>query len=91
MLSELGKFGFGGIVTAISIYGIYLVWKSDRSSLVDWRVEARTDLKEERTSRQAHEATMTKLMSELASSIADIKEALQIVLDELRKLQSSGK
>jgi len=89
-IQKLYELGAVGVMLAITVYGLILVWRQNTSNLVDWRVEARADLKEERTSRQAHESQMTKLLTELVSSVSDIKEAMQIVLNELKKLQDTN-
>lgn len=90
-ISKLYEFGAVGVCLALAVYGLIYAWRDNRSNLVDWRVEARADLKEERVSRQAHEAAMTKLLGELVASVADLKEGMQILLDELRRLKDQGK
>jgi hypothetical protein len=90
-LTELSKFGLSGTIIAVAIYAVVYVWRSDRSSLVDWRVEARGDLKEEREARRAHETAMTKLLTELVASVADIKEGMQGLLEEIRRLKETSK
>jgi hypothetical protein len=86
-IDKLYEFGAIGVMLALAVYGLIIVWRQNTSNLVDWRVEARADLKEERLARQAHEQAMTKLLGELVGSVADIKEALQIVLAELKRLK----
>jgi hypothetical protein len=90
-IDKLYEFGAIGVMLALAVYGLIIVWRQNTSNLVDWRVEARADLKEERLSRQAHEQAMTKLLGELVASIADIKEGMQILLEELKRLKESGK
>jgi hypothetical protein len=90
-ISQLAQFGLAGVMLMLMIYAVIAIWKQNTTNLVDWRVEARADLKEERTSRQTHEAAMTKLLTELVAAVADIKDSLQIVLEELRRMKENGK
>lgn len=103
-ISQLSQFGLAGVMLMLMIYAVIAIWRQNTSNLVDWRVEARADLKEERTSRQNHESAMTKLLGELVqqateqkNAMADIREAMDRtaqamsrMLDELKRVQSIG-
>jgi uncharacterized coiled-coil DUF342 family protein len=75
-ISQLSQYGLPGVMLLIMIYAVIAIWKQNTTNLVDWRVEARADLKEERSSRQAHEAAMTKLLAELVAQATEQKDAM---------------
>lgn len=103
-VSQLAQFGLAGVMLMLMIYAVIAIWRQNTTNLVDWRVEARADLKEERTSRQAHEAAMTKLLGELVAqateqknAMSDIREAMDRtaqaitrMLEELKRVQAIG-
>jgi len=92
-LSRLSEYGLVGVMLALALYALIAVWKQNTSNLVDWRVEARTDLQEERKSRQAHEMQVTKLLGELIvqateqrEAMAEIKEAMARNVEAMNRI-----